>query len=97
MNTVNLNDFHTQHCFDYLSQSILCARDLTIEWARIESHGWRFQVDGWGIPHQCKDSEAILAWEEVNHRPANIQPLVFISDNKLAARQTRYKGIITNT
>jgi hypothetical protein len=62
-------DHHVQHCFSFLSQSIMCAGDLTIEWARIESDGSRFQVDGWGIPHQCKDPNAIFAWMEENHGP----------------------------
>lgn len=63
------DDYHTQHCFDFILQGILCAGDTTIEWARVESDGSRLSVDGWGIPHQCKDLEAIMAWVEANHGP----------------------------
>lgn len=63
------NANHILHCFDFLSQSLLCAGDLTIEPARVESDGRRIQVDGWGISHQCKDLDAILSWVEANHGP----------------------------
>lgn len=64
-----LCDRHSQHCFAYIAESIMCAGDLTIEWAKVERDGSRTQVDGWGVPHQCKDLEAIQAWIEVNHGP----------------------------
>lgn len=60
---------HILHCFDFLSQSLLCAGDVTIEPARVESDGRRIQVDGWGVEHQCKDLDAILSWVEANHGP----------------------------
>lgn len=65
-----LRDGHTQHCFAYITESVMCAGDLTIEWAKVERDGNRTQVDGWGVPHQCKDPEAIRAWMEANHGPA---------------------------
>ena len=65
-----LGDRHTQHCFAYIAESIMCAGDLTIEWAKVERDGSRTQVDGWGVPHQCKDPEAMGAWMEANHGPA---------------------------
>ena len=65
-----LQDRHSQHCFAYIAESIICAGDLTIEWARVERDGSRTQVDGWGVPHQCKDPEAIREWTEANHGPA---------------------------
>ncbi|KAI0115753.1 hypothetical protein GGR51DRAFT_361467 [Nemania sp. FL0031] len=64
-----LRDNHAQHCFAYIAESIMCSGDLTIEWAKVESDGSRKQVDGWGVPHKCKDPEAIRAWMIANHGP----------------------------
>lgn len=64
-----LRDKHAQHCFAYIAESIWCSGDLTIEWAKVEKDGGRRQVDGWGIPHQCKNPEAIRAWMQANHGP----------------------------
>ena len=64
-----LLDEHSQHCFAYLAQSIVCSGDLTIEWAAVEKDGTIFQVDGWGVPHQCKDIDSIREWVEDNHGP----------------------------
>ena len=47
---------HIHHCFDYLRQTIQCAGDMSIEWAREAPEGvQRKAVDGWGIPHECKN------------------------------------------
>lgn len=46
---------HLHHCFDYLRQSIQCSGDMSMEWPRTEPDGRRFAVDGWKIPHECKD------------------------------------------
>lgn len=46
---------HLHHCFDYLRQSIQCSGDMSMEWPRTEPDGRRIAVDGWGIPHECKD------------------------------------------
>lgn len=27
---------------------------MTMEWPKVETNGSRYQVDGWGVPHQCK-------------------------------------------
>ncbi|MCJ1263810.1 hypothetical protein MMC22_003680 [Lobaria immixta] len=64
-----LRDKHAQHCFAYIAESIWCSGDLTIEWAKVEKDGSRRQVDGWGIPHQCKNPKAIRAWMQANHGP----------------------------
>lgn len=61
--------YHLLHCFDILYQSLLCAGDMTIEPARVESDGSRIQVDGWGVAHQCKDLDTILAWMGAHHGP----------------------------
>ncbi|GAB7354432.1 hypothetical protein MBLNU459_g4921t3 [Dothideomycetes sp. NU459] len=34
-----LRDHHSQHCFAYIAESIICAGDLTIEWAKVEKDG----------------------------------------------------------
>lgn len=64
-----LRDHHSQHCFAYIAESIMCAGDLSIEWAKVEKDGSRIQVDGWGVTHQCKDPDAIWKWMEANHGP----------------------------
>jgi hypothetical protein len=64
-----LRDRHSQHCMAYLAQSVLCSADLTIEWAKIEVDGSRQQVDGWGVPHQCKDPDSVWDWMLRNHGP----------------------------
>jgi hypothetical protein len=46
---------HLHHCFDYLRQTIACGGDMAMEWPRTEKDGRRFAVDGWGIPHECKN------------------------------------------
>ena len=51
---------HLFHCVDYLKQNILCEADTTLEW-RSESNPEH--VDGYGIPHQCRD------WVSCVHHP----------------------------
>ena len=46
---------HIHHCFDYIRQSLMCAGDMAMEWPRTETDGRRVAVDGWGIPHECKN------------------------------------------
>jgi len=58
---------HMTHCFDYIRQGISCAGDLSMEWPRTEPDGRRFAVDGWGIPHECKDWSAIMNYMDENH------------------------------
>jgi hypothetical protein len=54
---------HLHHCFDYLRQTIACGGDMAMEWPRTEEDGRRFAVDGWGIPHECKNWVCIfLPW-----------------------------------
>lgn len=62
-NKVILNDpvdNHIEHCFDYLRQSIMCAADMTIEQARVDSDGHRRAVDGWKTTHQCREWGKVL-------------------------------------
>ncbi|KAF2675391.1 hypothetical protein BT63DRAFT_450376 [Microthyrium microscopicum] len=58
---------HMLHCFDYLRQTIQCGGDMAMEWPRTEPNGQRFAVDGWGIPHECKDWDAIEKYMDKNH------------------------------
>lgn len=53
---------HMNHCFDYLRQTIQCAGDMSMEWPRTEPTGERFAVDGWGVPHECKDWVSHSLW-----------------------------------
>jgi len=61
---------HVNHCFDYLRQSIMCAGDMTIEWAR-DRHGVRTDVDGWNIPHQCKNWQEMIDFTLQHKAPSN--------------------------
>ncbi|KAI9640575.1 hypothetical protein NHQ30_010873 [Ciborinia camelliae] len=63
---------HTGHCFDYLRQAIMCSADMTIEWAEEVPEGKApFSVDGWGIPHMCRNWEGVLKWMGEHRSPAN--------------------------
>lgn len=53
--TMHRHSSHANHCFDYLRQSLQCAGDMALEWPLLENDGRRKSVDGWGVPHQCKD------------------------------------------
>jgi len=71
---------HIHHCFDYLRQTISCGGDMTMEWPRTEKDGRRFAVDGWGIPHECKNWDMIMDYMDKNHfnmsTNSQIAPLV---------------------
>jgi hypothetical protein len=58
---------HMSHCFDYLRQTIQCAGDMAMEWPRTEPDGGHFAVDGWGIPHECKNWDTISTYMDKNH------------------------------
>lgn len=58
---------HLSHCFDYLRQTIACGGDMSLEWPRTEPDGKRFAVDGWNIPHECKNWEQIMEYMDMNH------------------------------
>lgn len=51
---------HLHHCFDYLRQTIACGGDMSMEWPRTEKDGRRVAVDGWGIPHECKNWVSLM-------------------------------------
>lgn len=51
--------FHNRHCLDYIRQTLECQADMTLEWKRTEPDGGKIQVDGMGIPHECKSKKSI--------------------------------------
>ncbi|KAI1113184.1 hypothetical protein F5Y14DRAFT_226701 [Nemania sp. NC0429] len=53
---------HTQHCFDYIRQGLMCAADPTLE-KRNDTIGG---VTGWGTSHQCRDFNALQEWAETH-------------------------------
>lgn len=64
---------HTGHCFDYLRQALICAADMTLEWAAEVPPGHMpFTVDGWGITHQCRNWNEVIGWVLEHRGSANI-------------------------
>lgn len=53
---------HTEHCFDYIRQSLMCAADSALE-KRNDTIGG---VTGWGTSHQCRDFSALQEWAEMH-------------------------------
>ena len=46
---------HTNHCFDYLQQSLMCSSDMTLEKVLHDENDQPIRaVDGWGVTHQCR-------------------------------------------
>jgi len=74
------HESHLNHCFDYLRQTIQCGGDMAMEWPRTEPNGQRFAVDGWGIPHECKNWGQITDYMAEHHfehsTVSEIAPLV---------------------
>lgn len=59
---------HTEHCFHYLRQGILCAADTTLE------HGTSMKLangdkvaTGYGTVHTCRDWQQVYDWMESKH------------------------------
>jgi hypothetical protein len=68
---------HLHHCFDYLRQTIQCGGDMTMEWPRTEADGRRFAVDGWDIPHECKNWVSSCIRNKIGtHRPNRVQDMI---------------------
>ncbi|KAB2573289.1 Oxidase ustYa [Lasiodiplodia theobromae] len=53
---------HTNHCFDYLRQAILCNGDTTLE-GRTE-HDNTKGTDGYGHTHVCRSYNELVQWAE---------------------------------
>lgn len=69
---VSFSPFHMDHCFNYLRQSIECAGDLTVEWAKINADGVRKGIQGWGIAHEgCRDRDALEDFALKHHNIAD--------------------------
>ncbi|KIM98361.1 hypothetical protein OIDMADRAFT_43379 [Oidiodendron maius Zn] len=63
---------HVGHCFDYLRQAIMCAADLSLEWAGQTASGTPLAtVDGWGIPHKCRSWDQAFEWTLEHRAPHN--------------------------
>lgn len=57
---------HTEHCFDFLQQSIRCAGLVQIELP----HGSRNNVfDGYGSEHTCKSWDGIMEFMQTYQTP----------------------------
>lgn len=60
------------HCFDYIRQALMCSADMTIEWAMEMPDGKPpSAVDGWGIPHTCRNWNDVLKWMAEHRSPVN--------------------------
>ena len=57
---------HLDHCFDYIRQAIMCAADPAVEPARVDEHGVRRDVDGWGGQHQCRSWSDLVEFAQDN-------------------------------
>ena len=53
---------HTNHCFDYLRQAILCNSDMTLEGGTM--HGDDRGTDGFGHTHSCRNNKEAVQWIE---------------------------------
>ncbi|EKG13614.1 Major facilitator superfamily [Macrophomina phaseolina MS6] len=53
---------HTNHCFDYLRQAILCNGDMTLE-GRTELDNTK-GTDGYGHTHVCRSYNELVQWAE---------------------------------
>jgi hypothetical protein len=46
---------HTNHCFDYIRQAIMCAGDMSIEGAAtLTKENETPHINGYGSRHECK-------------------------------------------
>lgn len=52
---------HVGHCFDYIRQSIMCCGDMSLEANPFVNKEKHIAVDGWGVPHTCRDWDTM--WE----------------------------------
>lgn len=62
---------HADRYLQYLRQTLMCHGDTTVEWGRVVTNdGTKGSVDGYDIPHQCRDYQAIRKWT-IDNRSAN--------------------------
>ena len=55
---------HTEHCFHYIRQHILCAADTTLE---PRTQGGKGVIPGEGVAHTCRDWKQVESWTEERH------------------------------
>ena len=48
------DDWHIDHCFDYIRQSVLCSADITPENTDTDRG-----ASGFGVPHNCRNPNGI--------------------------------------
>ncbi|KAL8831883.1 MAG: hypothetical protein Q9170_005110 [Blastenia crenularia] len=62
---------HAFHCVDYLRQTIMCNADTTIEWEAQggDRGGHSGHINGYGIPHQCRNWNDLKLWMEERYPP----------------------------
>lgn len=66
---------HTEHCFHYLRQGILCKADTTLEEVDVNFGfssgeglvGQKRPLPGQGVTHVCKDWKAVYDWTTAEH------------------------------
>jgi hypothetical protein len=62
---VNDGDWHVQHCFDYLRQSIMCSGDVALEGAETTfPDDERGGSDGWDAKHVCRRYSEVFDYLE---------------------------------
>ncbi|KAL7946384.1 hypothetical protein V8C42DRAFT_352618 [Trichoderma barbatum] len=63
--TMNFDDHHLNHCFDYLRQAIMCTGDTTLEKVVADEKGvLKPDIDGWGTIHECKSWNMLYEFAE---------------------------------
>jgi hypothetical protein len=62
-------DFHVQHCFEYLRQSIMCSGDMALEGDQTTFPEGFTGSDGWDAKHVCRDWNQI--YDHLRDKRAN--------------------------
>ncbi|KAM0335488.1 hypothetical protein ACHAQA_000536 [Verticillium albo-atrum] len=57
-------EFHLQHCFEYLRQSILCCGDVALEGTQTTFPPGFEGSDGWDAKHVCRDYDQVRTFLE---------------------------------
>lgn len=65
---------HTQHCFNHLRQTILCASQLKMEGtlSHYEDGILKTAINGQDYEHQCRDWSQLRAAVEDNYQPRTV-------------------------
>lgn len=73
---------HTNHCFDYLRQAILCNSDMTLEGRTVLEN--TKGTDGFGHAHVCRNHDQVVLWAEKYAGPDE-EAMIVQSDDALDA------------